>query len=431
MAVDPDSKAQESAATSETSVPAPSVSTVAVGFRAAFWTVVAGILLCACILTFSPYTAMRFYTKLNLKDMALSSAEKYLRWHDDVYDADADKYPTADGKYADALYCAVNNSVYFMNKNVGAGKYRSEKAVYYAKKAYRYADEYLACNGVASLYPRTQRVDAYSLLHTASALHPYVYSYADRLAAARGKAMYILGNTEQLRTQIEGATTQWDQEGWTPSGEDFSLLAVLSAYIDAELDDLGLDEIISQKAYGVLSWKNVPQTLSLYRSDKPFDLFVYDGEDAKAGKGGDGEFTRLYDLVSVAKLPDGGTRDNFGLFVNAVRQNMQKYTAGRPDANRGEHLRYTYYLKTLTDFWRSMHNMSAVLFAQSNYFDPAYADALQQAGGEKGYWENVSVVTDVCFVRDGERQVGSCYLYEWYNWGMLYDYVHFAAAANG
>ncbi|MDE6398857.1 MAG: hypothetical protein K2L51_06010, partial [Clostridiales bacterium] len=398
----------------EENVHKPAPSMVTVGVRSAFWTVVAGILLFACFLSFFPYSAMRFYTKLDLKDMALSSAEKYLRWHSDEFDAVREKYPAPFGKYADALYCAANNSLYFMNESVGRGKYASENAKYYARKVDTYASQYLTANTVISLYPRSQQIDRYSLLHTPLAMHPYVYSYVNRLSTARFKSWYILGEDARMRELVNLRATQWDQADWTVDPEDFSLLAQLSAYIDAELDNLGITDLAADKKNSALTWDDAPVLANVfYGKNKPFDLFVYDAADKETdGQRGDGEFTRLYDLVSEFTFANGEKRNNFAEWVDFIRQNMRKHTYGQPEANRTEHLRYTYYLKTLVDFQRSMQNMTAVLYANRAYFDTAYQTQLQRAAN---FWESAAFVTNVYFTRDGIGSVGGCYIYEWYN----------------
>ena len=425
MPIDPvtDIQPQENVSLQEENArkPAP---TAAIAVRSAFWTVVAGVLLFACFLSFFPYTAMRFYTKLDVSDMALSSAEKYLRWHSDVFDPINEKYPAPFGKYADALYCAADNSVNFMNENTGKGKYASANAKYYARKVDKYASQYLSSNTVISLYPRSQQIDRYSLLHTPLAMHPYVYSYVNRLSTARFKAWYILGDRESMDTQVSLQTTQWDQAGWQPGPDDYLLLAQLSAYINAELDNLGFTELIESKTNGVLMWDEAPVSAeNFYGKNKPFDLFVYDAADKENdAQRGDGELTRLFDITSELTFAGGTTRNNFAVLVDYIRQNMRKYTYGQPEADRAEHLRYTYYLKTLVDFWRSMHNMTAVLYANRAYFDTASHAGLQRAAH---FWEEASFVTGVYFTRDGIGSLGGCYIYEWFNWGMLYDYVNY------
>ncbi|MCI8458125.1 MAG: hypothetical protein HFE46_00440 [Clostridia bacterium] len=406
----------------------PALSLAAVGVRAAFWTVAAVILLCACILMCSPYTAMRFYSKLDLKDMALYSAEKYLRWHEDKFDPDNNVYPAPDGKYADALYCAANNSIYFMNKFAGKGKYSSRKVQYYARRVDRYAGRYLVCNIPISLYDRTQKIDTYGLQHTSPALHPYVYSFADRLSTEQFKAWYILGENERMTNRWDTATAQWSQEGWEVHESDFLLLAQLTAYINAELDDLGLRELIESKKEGFLMDGDVPGWLSLYGTDKPFDLFVYDKTDVDVNGNypvDEGQFTRLYSVVSETVLDDGaGTRNNFqDKFAAFLRGNVRQYAKNGPTPDRAEHLKYTYYLKTLTDFWRAMRNMTVVLASQKGYFPHA---AQLQAAGE--FWFQNSGIPNVYFYMDGYDKGGVTRdnaIYEWYRYGAMVDYLAF------
>lgn len=250
------------------------LSIAAVGVRAAFWTVVAIALCFACFLSFFSYTAMRFYTKLDLKEMALVSAEKYLARHSAEYDIESNVAPQADTKYVDALCCAVNYSIDFMEEALRKEGKESQNARYYAKRVDKYATIYINCLGVPdSTFLRTQRIDAYNLAHTVNpALHPYVYSYADYLQSSRFKAWYVLGNDAAIRARINTATTSWmyvDTLGndaeitWMPNSdaqtEDLLLLlAELSAYIDAELNEIGLSQEIGTAADRMLD----PQTLS-------------------------------------------------------------------------------------------------------------------------------------------------------------------------
>ena len=408
----------------------PAVDLVAFGCRVTFLTAIVCVLLFACILCFSPYTAMRMYTKLGNRDMALQSAEKYLRWNDDELRPDKQKYPHPFGKYTNALYSAANNSVYFMHKNLGAGKYRSRTAKYYARKVARYAGNYVDNNDMASLLPRSDRIDAYSLAHTAPALHPYVYRYADTLSAERFTAWYILEEYAVMNTHNSELTTQWDQEGWTPAESDFLLLTELSAYINAELDNLGLSDLIANKTSGVLLRNDIPADFSLYGKNKPFDLFVYDANDVDVN--GDpllnsDIFSPLYRAVSeVTVAATGGQkRNNFALFVDFIRQNAVKYARDGAEPNRAEHLRYTYLLHTLVDFWRAMNNMTAVLAAKENYFPEQYRSALQAA---YNFYQTNSYVSNVRMYRDGAVTSGG-YIYNWYDWGMLPDYLAFYSAA--
>ena len=91
------------------------INLIAVGIRSAFLTVVAAVLLFGCFVSFFPYTAMRMYSSLDLKYMALVSAEKYLSRNADEYDE----------AYVDAFYLAANNSIYFFEDEIAKNGYGS------------------------------------------------------------------------------------------------------------------------------------------------------------------------------------------------------------------------------------------------------------------------------------------------------------------
>lgn len=404
---------------------APRINTAAVAVRSAFWTVVAGMLLFACFLSFFPYTAMRFYHALDLREMALYSAERYLSRHADEMDAARGKFPAANGKYADALYFAVNTAADLMNESVGAGKYRSEEAQYYARKAEKYAAAYLDANIIGSLYERTERTDTYNLLHSSASLHPYVYSFADTLETVRFKAWYILGEYNKMQERVSTATTLWGQTDWTPVEADFLLLKQLSVYIDAELDELGLSDVIAQKTAGYLmNDKDIPDDITLYGLRKPFDLFIYDAADVDPyGRPyGDGAYTVLYEQITK----------NYDQWVSLIRENATRYALHGEAQDAKMHLKFTYYLKTLSEFTRSMRNMTLLWDTQKTYFDEEYRSDLQT--GRNTWYNKMSVHNVRVTKRNGAGEItgtdtGTYQIYEWYAWGMLDDYCKFYAAA--
>lgn len=383
----------------------------AVALRSAFWTFVAGILLCACFLSFFPYSAMRFYSRFDLKDMALMSAEKYLSRNSDKYAEATRKTPAPFGKYADALYCAANNSIHFMNGKVQNKGYESRDARYYAEKVVKHSDEYIRFT--IALSERTSRVQSYNLIHSAPALHPYVYSYTDYLATMRFKAYYILGDYAKMGTIINETTTPWINAGsdWQFANEyefdEFMLLiSELNAYLDGEFTKIGLDKLISEAKDGVLYPQGIGDEINLYGAQKPFDLFIEDS----------GRFALLYT----------DTVKHIDKFVDYIRDNSIRYAPDSSAPDLMKHLQYTYYLKNLSVFVRNMINMTATLSANNKFFDEVYREELKKSYDT---WQSSYFVSDVRYTRDGITTTSSCYLGEWYNWGMLNDYLLFYRAA--
>ena len=427
------------------------VNVFAVAVRSAFWTVVAGVLLCACFLSFFPYSAMKFYSKLDLKVMALASAEKYLARNESDYDAESGKIPSGFGKYADALYYAANASVYFMNDCIGENGVGLEEAVYYAKKVNKYASEYLAWNDLTllgeedSFRNRTKKIDDYNLLHASPRMRPHVYSYTDYLNTAQFKSWYVLAKDEKarsvetpaylekMRARLSMVTTRWNEiDDWTKENENaiadvFLLFGQLSAYIDAELNALGLEKDIAASKDGLLfadenEQNNFSRKALLSGNDKPFDLFLED--DVRiAGNGAESIFTVGYDFIDA----------NYYKFVELVKSltmNGNKYIPGSAEATADvtnaatQQLKYTYYVKSLRDFTRSMHNMTAVFSGNRRYFDERVQTDLQQSYED---WQNNMRVDGV----RNSANLTTCNIFEWYEWGMLTDYIaYFRAPAN-
>lgn len=382
--------------------------------RAALCTLVALVFAFVCFLSFFPYTAMRFYVALDLKEMALVSAEKYLSRNSGKYDEG--KLPAADGKYADALYFAVNASVDFMNENASADGYDSPKAVYYAKRVNKYVGEYSRYNVVTSLLGRTQKVDEYSVAHTLPSVHPYVCDYADSIEVSRFKAWYILGKAVEMRERV-GKGMPWtsdvDHKTLNNAQIDdiYLLLGQLSAYIDCELDRLGLTATIKQSENGFIFYDDVKDASLFAPKDKPFDLFIDD----------DGRFTAWYNYLEIY----------FDDILEVVKTNALRYVPGSVDEDRTEHLRYTRYLKILDDFGKSMLNMTAVFYSQVNYFDKEYEQAIRDSVDTWQVKVNF-VPADGLRVYNpdtgsyGTLSEGSIIsLSDWYARGMLYDYTGF------
>ena len=384
------------------------INLIAVGIRSAFLTVVAAVLLFGCFVSFFPYTAMRMYSSLDLKYMALVSAEKYLSRNADEYDE----------AYVDAFYLAANNSIYFFEDEIAKNGYGSRGVEFYARKADKYAGGFVEKRRqteqdrdarTIALLKRTTSVDEYSLRNTFPAMHPYVYSYLDKLEVARFKAWYALGDYESMNDRRSEAVTYWGQENWEitlPKVEnpelvasDFLFLSQLSAYINAELENLGLKDIISGAKDGMLTPKLVPESLNLYGVD-PFKLFF------------EKSFTPLYTLI----------KNNYEKFVDYIKANATKYSSTGTETNVSEHLKHTYYLKCLSDFTYSMHNMFAVISAdkQVGYFDPAIRKDLKN---EYNDWENRLQVDGVRIWAEGQYQTRRVSIKQWFNLGMLQDYM--------
>ena len=383
------------------------INLIAVGIRSAFLTVVAAVLLFGCFVSFFPYTAMRMYSSLDLKYMALVSAEKYLSRNADEYDE----------AYVDAFYLAANNSIYFFEDEIAKNGYGSRGVEFYARKADKYAGGFVEKRRqteqdrdarTIALLKRTTSVDEYSLRNTFPAMHPYVYSYLDKLEVARFKAWYALGDYESMNDRRSEAVTYWGQENWEitlPKVEnpelvasDFLFLSQLSAYINAELENLGLKDIISgAKESGTLTFDIVPESLSLYCKE-PFKLFL------------DKDFTPLYDTI----------KNNYEKFVKYIKDNATKYSSTGTETNLSEHLKHTYYLKCLSDFTYSMHNMFAVLRAKQEYFDEAIREDLRDGYND---WENRLQVDGVRIWAEGQYQTRRVSIKQWFNLGMLQDYM--------
>lgn len=397
--------------------------------RTAFLTLAVLILLFACILNFSPYTAMKFYTKIDNRDMAFYFAEKYVARHqDDKENARPDPF----GKYADALYNCNSNAVYFFNKEWNNKGYAHKDTKYYARKLDKYATMYLSHGSLAD---RTSLVDTYNLAHTAATLHPYVYSYADSLQIMRFKADYALGDealpswrkgsvddpsvntyTEYLYSYYSGVTTGWNEASgvWTDAqvaeraDAAFLLFAQLSEYLKAELDKIGYYDIkkVNDK-YAYPTADDVARAIendgyTLYNK-QPFSYFVTK----------DGVFTDLYKAV-ILRLP---------VFKEYIRQNaIEHVDAVTPDL--ATHLKFTYYLKSLRDFTQNLWNMSHVLSTCTRWLtnNDATREALQKT--EDTHHELFRVGNVRHYNRDlHDYDWSTCYLNEWYEWGMMYDYL--------
>lgn len=405
---------------------AEQTSIVGFALRSAFMSLAVVVLLFACILNFSPYTAMRFYSKLDMKDLALASAEKYLARNADEYD----RLTGDNNKYADALYLAVNNSVYLMNENIAAKGYRSSATLYYARKADKYVNMYLDSNAMSM---RTARVDEYNLAHTQPAIHPLVYSYGDTLVKVRFKLWHMLGNDSEISTRVSTATTGWNEASGEWDSDTASdmldraipFFAQLTAYIETEFaysepnfrySIKEIDEVTKETTTRTVDMKEAfehdpllnPNYISvdLY-GDKPFSLFVNN----------DGSFTGLYNDVLY----------RFDSFVNVLKSKSLENLPNNPEADRAAHLRYTYGLKVMRDFTLSMANMTATLSAGNGFYDEGYRAALKSSAN---VYENKYQVRGVRVTRDGITQTGTYNMENWYNWGYLYDYLGFWRAVN-
>lgn len=404
-----------------------SVNIVAVGVRSAFWTIVALVLAFGCFLSFFPYTAMRMYSALDMKYMALNSAEKYMSRNEDEIDIKAGKL-NGYGKYADALYLAVNNSVYLMDDAVEKYGYGSMEAADYAKKADKHITAYLACQKDLSMSKRTAEVDSYSLRNTSPAMHPYVYSYTDRLNVSQSRAQFVLGKSGNITTRANATTTYWGQETWELKetdyepgtaqamvANDFLFLSQLSAYINAELDKLGLAKLTESN---MLTYDKIPKELSLYGSTV-FNLFIYSEADKSAGVVNDkgdivkpGEYTPLHNLI----------KKYYSDFVNYVKANSTRFSYDEL-RNINEHLKNTYYLKILSDFTYSVHNMHSVLRAKSEYFDTTVRDKFVE--DYEDWHNNLQTEARIWDSEVKGYRTRNVSLTQWYNIGMLYDYLRF------
>lgn len=389
-------------------------SMVALAIRAVCGTLVAIVLAFGCFLSFSPYYAMRIFDKLELKDMALSSAERYLSRNAKKYSQS--NQPEAFGKYADALYYAVNASIDFMNDSVPKYGYDSAKAKYYAERVDKYVGEYSGYNVVTSLQPRTQRVDEYAVAHTQPSVHPYVCDYADSIRISRFKAWYILGKDKEMSERVQQGLP------WVPGADSpqlstaqiddlYLILGQLSVYIDCELDNLELTAVIRRSPNGFITPEDIKDDTLLAPKDKPFDRFIED----------DGQFTAWYNLLV----------EHFDEIVDAVRNNALRYTVGFGEENPTEHLKYTRYMKILDDFGKSMINMTALLNSQWKYFADKHQESVR---GSFGTWYNKALVVPAGGVRIYDRDAGGyktfsegsiVSLSDWYNNGLLYDYLGF------
>ena len=167
---------------------------------------------------------------------------------------------------------------------------------------------------------------------------------------------------------------------------------------------------------------NFSRRALLSGKDKPFDLFLED-DVRNVGNGKESIFTVWYDFIN----------DNYSKFVELVKSltmNGNKYIPSSAEATADvthaatQQLKYTYYVKTLSDFSRSMHNMTAVFSGNRRYFDEKVQTDLQQSFED---WQNNMFVRDV----RNSANLSSCRIFEWYEWGMLNDYLsYFRAPAN-
>ncbi len=404
---------------------APQTNMIAVGIRAAFITIAAVIFLFGCYISFFPYSAMKMYSALDMKYMSMVNAERYMNRHSDELDLSASPavVPAPFGKYADALYCAVNNSVYLMNESATVNGYGDDDTLFYAQKAEKYTNLFIGLSGnTDSLYDRVKRIDDYGIYNSPAALHPYVYSYADKLQAEYFKALFISGKRDSMQEIAEIATTYWDQDDWTLIGDHpaspadirryFVFLSQLTTYINAELDKLGLSEFIGTN----LTANKVPESVILYGNSKPFDLFVYDGTDVdeSGNPRGEGAFTYLYENAVSA----------YGEFADYLKSQDYKFAPKGETPDIAEHLKFTYYAKIFNDYVLAMNNMTAVLSASSRYFDEEYRTNLQNAHSR--VWQNNLYVQNVHVKRDGVwTNIGSCLLSDWYTYGWLAAYLEF------
>ncbi|MDE7395885.1 MAG: hypothetical protein K2M95_07190 [Clostridiales bacterium] len=426
--------------------PQTSASIWPLAIRTACITFAVLILLFACILNFAPYTAMKFYTKIGNRSMAFYSAEKYIARHENET---KNQNPAPFGKFADALYNCNGASIYFFNESLEKNGYAHKDTKYYARKLDKYATMYIGSNLIIdSLAERTTRVDRYNLLHTAPALHPYVYSYADSLQIMRFKADYALrdetvptwrmGNVvypqdttyaRYAEDNFFGKIAGWNESSGSWSSEQienevenenvFLMFAQLSEYLKAELSAIGYysikkacDEpgVPDNQKYAYPTASDVSRAVerdgfSLYNKH-PFAYFMERS----------GALRALYVDITY-RLP---------VFVQYIRDNATKYVdAAVPNAL--EHLKMTYYLKSLSDFVQNMWNMTAVLSSCTRWFNEENRIALQRT--EQTYSE-LFRVSGVRVTVDGNSQLRSCDLKEWYEWGLLQDYLDFYKPAN-
>ena len=418
---------------------------VALALRSAFLTFVAAVLAFSCFLVFFPYPAMKIYSGLGNRELALNSAEKYLERHANQYDAEKNVLPTPFGKYADALYFAVNTSNSFMNEASRGGKLDSREAKHYAQKVYKYSQMYLSANTIESLYERTLKVDAYSLKNTPRSLHPYVYSYRDDLERASFKAAYILGNDEAVRDAFIPANT-WnnaDSQPWTVnndgelvwgsgynekfSDEDvrqmFLLLSNITTYVRLETDRLYYSGKI------VLSEKDAEKYergSEVRFTDRSVTARLFGADAYKLLVDADGKNTPLYEnicgKIELPSEPDKYIYGRLNSLLEYLKDNTQRYAFSElTSGDQSKHLKYTYYLKTLKDFAISMINMTAVLSSGRATFKEENQKTLQ---------ENHSIFDDFYFVhaysyRDGLYGEHGDDMNDWYSRGPLINYIYF------
>lgn len=405
--------------------PANKVDLVAVGIRTAFITIIAIVLLFGCFLSFFPYTAMKFYDKIGNKEMALGYAEKYMNINR------SDEQPSAFGKYADALYYATNTSAYFMNRYNDTEGTAGENATYFAKKAYKYADEYLGYN---SLNERTEKIDSYNLSHAMPVARPQVYSYSDYLNTMRFKAEYILyrnalngGDTataEEYRVKmlgpIQGVITGWGEgetDGFNLNESQydaaFLMFSQLTVYINGELHELGLKSKMQEAEHGVIILKSDTDNGIIGKVRNSFELLLQ--PDAPDSPQSDSPFTRDYKSIT----------DRYNEFIKRLRDNCTKYIVNSAEQNAPTmHLKNTADLKSLSDFAVAMQNMTSVLSANANHYDDKYEQSLKQSNED---WLNNLFVQDVR-MRDHRNQIdnhANGYIYDWYEYGYLADYLDY------
>lgn len=331
-----------------------------------FWVFIVGVLLFGSFLSFFPYSAMRLYSKYNNKNLAENYAEVFLERSGAV---------NSDGnsKYADALFCALNNSVYLMNNEYNSNGGDLKKSQKYAEKTLKYGNEYLRLNSINSYKTRTAIIDSFNRKNSIPQMHSSVslYSYNDYIQSNIYRAQLILGKSDELKAEH-------------------------LQYISANFATL------SYNHSDYMFFLNLNKYLSFIPREKPTDYSFFIENSGKP--------TEIF--IAADKI--------FPLLIENIKQNQASLTAE-------QHLKYTFYLAILSEFNQNMKNISTYVAANKHKFLPENITLLKALldNAEKNF-----KVQQVNVFKGGKWQTIDTNLNEWYVLGMRQKYIDLYYSAN-
>ncbi len=403
------------------------------------WFITSVALLFGFFVSCFSYPAMKMYDKMGLYEMAFNRAQAYVTRHKSEYE---DKIPLYDSRYVDALSYAMGKSITFLANETKNG-YHTNKAKKYAKSVDEYVTEYIKFHGYEfSTLGRTNLIQEHAIneLKNYPELHPQssVSNYKHYILLNRFSAWYTLGDYAKINEFINSQLTRLnDIETNTNNpfpttdrvlaGEKadigflenhFLLYDALNFYVTAELNKYGY-------------YKLVPKH-GLYESGgaqfESYETAIRGTTDANGNRVGGV-------VLDIRKMPAKLLIDRDGLtdlyhkvykayeYASNYLRDYTRYVLGvtmlRNDVEM--FLRYTNYLKILSEFALTMHDLALLVNANEDCF---YETAKSEVSAlyPNSVWQTIGhgFVNGVWYVNEiGNATISAdMSLKKWYENGM-------------